>query len=129
MANMSFWVTTAQIENETKTVTRRLSWWKIKPGQILQAVKKCQGLKRGERVERLKTIRVTDANPEPLSFVTPSDVIREGFYMMDREEFIAMFMKMHKLKDRDSLIMRIEFEYVIPGTHAREREDRCQPSL
>ena len=46
--NMSFALTTKQIEDETKDVTRRNGWWFLKPGDQIWAVEKCMGLKKGE---------------------------------------------------------------------------------
>ena len=48
--NMSFALTTKQIEDETKDVTRRNGWWFLKPGDQIWAVEKCMGLKKGEKV-------------------------------------------------------------------------------
>ena len=42
--NMSFMLTTEQVRNKTKTVTRRLGWWFLKPGEIVNAVEKGMGL-------------------------------------------------------------------------------------
>jgi len=50
MRNMSFFLTTDQIRNKTKTVTRRDGWLFLKPGDIVQACVKCQGLKKGEKI-------------------------------------------------------------------------------
>ena len=61
--NMSFMLTTEQIRNRTKTVTRRLGWQFLKTGDVLNACVKCQGLKPGETVERLCQIRVTSVPP------------------------------------------------------------------
>jgi hypothetical protein len=49
--NMSFSMTTEAVRNRSKTVTRRLGWWGLQPGTILQAVEKAQGLRKGEHVK------------------------------------------------------------------------------
>ena len=53
----------------------------------------CDGtlVKRGEKVERLATIRIVDVRREPLWCITSDDVLREGFPLMTRREFITMF--------------------------------------
>ena len=38
MRRMSFALTTDQILSQTKTVTRRFGWEKLKPGDVLQPV-------------------------------------------------------------------------------------------
>ena len=63
---MSFALTTEQIFNRTKTVTRRVGWTFLKPGDLLCAVRKGQGLKKGEKVERLATLRVVSVRRESL---------------------------------------------------------------
>lgn len=67
MRNMSFALTAEQIRNRTKTVTRRLRWFRLKPGALLQPVLKSQGLKKGEHVEKIcGHIRVVGVRREPL---------------------------------------------------------------
>ena len=51
---MSFALTTAQIMEGTKTVTRRLGWLHAKPGQLLRPVRKGMGLRPGERIDVLR---------------------------------------------------------------------------
>lgn len=63
---MSFSHTTDQILNRTKTVTRRLGWENLQPGDRFWAVKKAMGLKRGEfsaleqNMGRRKSLDVTE---------------------------------------------------------------------
>jgi hypothetical protein len=111
MQNMSFFKTIQQIIDETKTVTRRLGWWKLKPGDLLCAVEKCQGLKKGERIKRLKIIRVISVRKERLFEITDEDVRREGFPGKSREWFIDFFMRFNKCTCY-VIVNRIEFEYI-----------------
>ena len=53
MRNMSFMLTTEQIKNRTKTVTRRLGWRNAKPGDVVQPIVKGQGLQKGETVQKI----------------------------------------------------------------------------
>ncbi|MEJ2655579.1 MAG: hypothetical protein P8012_00075 [Desulfobacterales bacterium] len=94
-----------------KTVTRRVGWNFLKPGDILQAVEKAQGLKKGEKVKRICLIRVISCRHEPLNKITAADCILEGFPEMSPREFVNMFCaanKWHPSKD----VNRIEFEYI-----------------
>jgi hypothetical protein len=109
--NMSFMLTTEQIKNRTKTVTRRLGWKFLKVGDILNAVEKCQGLKKGEKIKRLCQIRVVNVRGEPLRLITKDDCVKEGFPNMSPWEFVAMFEKEMKCKSCD-FVTRIEFEYL-----------------
>jgi hypothetical protein len=111
MRNISFSITTDQFKNRTKTVTRRLGWKNLKPGDHLMGCKKCMGLKPGEKIERLGEIRVVSVRREPLFVINDSDCPKEGFPHMDRIDFINMFCKeMHVMADQE--VTRIEFEYV-----------------
>ena len=64
--NISFSLTTQQIRDRTKTVTRRKGWKFLKSGDVLNACVKCIGLKPGEKIERLGQIRVTEVRRESL---------------------------------------------------------------
>lgn len=109
---MSFALTRQQIRERTKTVTRRMGWGFLKRGDLIRAVEKCQGLKKGETVKPLAVLRVVSVGYEPLWRITMIDIIREGFPKLYKEEFISMFCKSHKGCTRDTNVTRIEFEYV-----------------
>lgn len=111
MRNISFMITPNQILAETKTVTRRMGWRNLKPGVLLQGVRKSQGLRKGEKIERLKVIRVESVRIEPLSYITHDELILEGFPDMTVSEFINMFCNSHKGATIDSEVTRIEFSY------------------
>jgi hypothetical protein len=112
MRNMSFMLTTQQILDGSKTVTRRDSWIFLKPGDVVRAVRKCRGLRPGEKIEPLRVIEIALVSREPLSAITSDEVTREGFPNMSREEFIAMFCASHKGCTPETEITRIEFRYV-----------------
>lgn len=111
MRNMSFMLTTAQIRRGTKTVTRRLGWWFLKPGDRVMACEKCQGLKKGEKLQRIRPIEVVNARPERLYEVTDEDVKLEGFPGMSAGAFEAMFIEEMRCRP-DTKVNRIEFKYV-----------------
>lgn len=145
MRNMSFALTTQQILHRTKTVTRRIGWEYLKPGDLLQAIEKGQGLKAGEKARKLAVIRVKDVRRERLDeLLGPNfaygneEVVREGFPDATPAGFIYMFVCSHRVPDyADSMgrihyrrceasdeVTRVEFEYVdeAPSEQARKRE-------
>lgn len=109
--NISFALTTEQIRNRTKDVTRRVGWRNLKVGERLNACVKCQGLKPGEAIERLGLIEVVSVRRECLIDITADDVRREGFPGMKPSEFVKMFCENMKV-DAFSEVTRIEFRYV-----------------
>ncbi len=113
MRNMSFMLTTQQVIDETKDVTRRLGWGKLIPGNQLNACEKCMGLKPGQKIIRLKVIEVVSVRHEPLSAIRdePDGCAREGFPGMTSDEFIAMF-NSHMGGGPDLMVNRIEFKYL-----------------
>lgn len=116
MRIMSFFLTTRQFRERTKTVTRRLGWKNLKPGEIVMGVVKCQGLGKGGKVERLGPIRIVDVRQERLDSITPEDVIKEGFHHMQPFQFVNLFMQTHESVTPETTITRIEFEYVEDDT-------------
>lgn len=112
MRNMSFALTTQQILDGTKTVTRRDGWAFLKVGDRVQAVRKCRGLRPGEKIEPLRVIEITSVSREPLHAITQADVAREGFPDNTCDEFITMFCASHKGCTSEAEITRIEFRYV-----------------
>jgi hypothetical protein len=116
---MSFALTTGAIRQQSKTVTRRTGWLFLKPGDLVQPVRKCMGLKPGEKIEKLgPPIRVVSVRRERLYEITEDDVAREGFSPSSgnkRAWFISMFCLHMKCTDYLE-VTRIEFEYTAaPG--------------
>lgn len=89
---MSFAMTTQQLVDGTKTVTRRHGWKNLKVGARLRAVHKAMGLRRGESPHVLAVIEVVSVRREPLNAITDDDVAREGFPAMNAADFVAMFL-------------------------------------
>lgn len=118
MKNISFFLTTAQIRNRTKTVTRRMGWANLAPGTTLRAVVKGQGLRKGERAETIALIRVVGVRRERLQLLLDApdygrrEVDLEGFPEMSVPQFIEMFCASHKACTVQTPITRIEFEYL-----------------
>lgn len=118
MRQMSFMLTTPQMLARTKTVTRRLGWKNLKPGTMLQAVEKSQGLGKGGKVRKLGVIRVVSVSREELGGLVGTnyglrEAAREGFPGMGGMEFVGMFMG-HMGCDFGTVVTRIEFEHVEP---------------
>lgn len=116
--NISFALTTDQIRERTKTVTRRKGWKFLAVGDVLNGCIKCMGLKPGESIERLGQIRVVDVRREPLRAMYDGDFVegcneatREGFPNLTGWEFCEMFCD-HMGGDHDQTVTRIEFEYI-----------------
>ena len=115
MRNISFSMTTEAVRDRSKTVTRRLGWWKLKEGDVLQAVEKAQGLRKGEHVKPICLIRVVSVLAEPIwrvSVYPQSETACEGgFPHLSTAQFIEMFRSANHC-DYGALVNRIEFEYV-----------------
>lgn len=119
MRLMSFSLTTEQMRRREKTVTRRLGWDSLAPGQLICAVEKGMGLKKGETVKRIGVLRVVSVRKEPLwkmIYDHPygcDEVIKEGFSTMTPMGFVEMFCD-HNRVEPARLVNRIEFEHVQP---------------
>lgn len=111
MRHISFALTEKQFVAGTKTVTRRLGWRRLKPGDRLVAVRKSQGIPRGEHPVALGIIEVVSVRQEPLLRVTSEDVILEGFPEMAPWDFVRMFCE-HMSCQPEAEVTRIEFRKV-----------------
>jgi len=112
MRNMSFSETTAQIRDSSKTVTRRLGWTFIRPGDVVMACVKCQGLKKGQKVEKIRPLLITQASRERLDEITFDEVRKEGFRGHACGYFINMFCRTNKCRP-NTIVTRIEFIYIM----------------
>jgi hypothetical protein len=108
---MSFALTEQQLLDGTKTVTRRLGWRNLKPGDKLLAVDKAMGLRKGQKSRILATIRVRSVMLEKLGEISPIECKREGFPDMTTDEFVDMFCAAHGSKcTARTEVTRISFE-------------------
>lgn len=135
MRNMSFMLTTEQVRKRTKTVTRRVGWTFLKPGDLIRAVEKCQGLKKGESMKALAVLRVESVTRERLdrmeseAIYGQQECVAEGFPQLSPMEFVSMFCATHTIPDKRAFglpkkkrqpfpmlpcdeVTRIEFSYV-----------------
>lgn len=122
MRNMSFALTTEQIQAGTKDVTRRLGWQFLKEGDLIRPVRKCMGLRPGEKVVALRPpIRIIGIRREPLRQLLDDldygfqEIRREGFAAHPHyrwpSEWVDMFCRSHKGCQPWTIVTRIEFEY------------------
>ncbi len=111
MRNMSFMLTTKQFLDGSKDVTRRLGWKFLKAGDRVMAVEKGQGLKKGEKVNRLGEIEIVSIRSERLWDITDEDVGREGYPGKSHYWFVAHFLTAMKCNLTDE-VTRIEFKRI-----------------
>lgn len=122
MRNMSFALTPYQVENGTKSVTRRLGWLHLKPGDHFRPVYKCMGLKKGEVVQCIRDPLVAiSIRLEPLDLLLNdlayrmAECAREGFgdHPVYRwpQNFVEYFCSTHRGCTPASIVTRIEFAY------------------
>lgn len=126
MRNMSFSLTTAQILDQSKTVTRRLGWAALRSGTLVRAVRKGMGLKKGEKVDVLRVLRVIDVRRETLDRLVADtaygrrEVVREGFPELTPAEFVRMFCRTHRGCTPKTVLTRIAFSYEPPAPASQE---------
>lgn len=121
MRNISFALTTQQFRDRTKTVTRRLGWRNLKPGDRLGGCVKCMGLRKGESIDRLGVIEVVSVRLEPLRAMTDdeeygrAETTAEGFPPGDPKHdphvFVGMFCDNMRCTP-ETEVTRIEYRYV-----------------
>ena len=109
--NMSFAMTTEQIKAGTKTVTRRFGWNFLKPLDVVWAVEKAMGLKKGEKIKKLRLLQIISIRKEPLNTITKADCILEGFPNLEPENFVKMICDHYRCKP-DAVVNRIKFIYL-----------------
>lgn len=111
MRRISFAITAYAIRNQSKTVTRRKGWGKLRPGDLLQPVDRVMGFKKGERPIFIGgPIRVVSVRREAIDQITQEDCAREGFPKFTPRDFILMFCDKMGCKP-SAIVTRIEFEY------------------
>jgi hypothetical protein len=131
---MSFTHTEAQIRARTKTVTRRSGWLNLKPGDLVRPVRKCRGLRPGEKIVPLGTpLRIVDVRRERLERLTLEpeygrlELQREGFgeapHQQSPAEFVASFCATHRPLVPGSVVTRIEFEFTEEADHGQVRQE------
>lgn len=115
---LSVALTEPQVRDRSKTVTRRLGWWKDKNGRRLLHVgdrltlcRKVQGRKPGEPLVRLAEVEVVSVRRERLDAIGPGGPAREGFPDMTGGQFVAFFCE-HMRCTPETVVTRIEWRYL-----------------
>jgi hypothetical protein len=107
---ISFSMTEPQLLDGTKDVTRRLGWAELREGDVLVAVRKAMGLRKGERQVVLGWIRVVRVSRERLDTITADEVRREGFASETPASFVEFFCKANACGPT-AQVTRIEFTF------------------
>lgn len=118
---MSVSLTEDAVVARAKTVTRRMGWLNLKPGDRLTLCRKVMGRKKGEPLVRLVDVEVVAVRREQLGLITPCEVAREGFPDWTSAKFIEFFCASHKGCLPDSTVTRIEWRYI-----ETDRQDNAQ---
>lgn len=108
---MAVSLTTDQVRNRTKTVTRRTGWRTLQPGTRLTLCKKVMGRKPGEPLDRIVDVEVTSTRREQLADVTAADVAAEGFPDWSTQQFVQFFCTSHGCTPATQ-VTRIEWRYL-----------------
>lgn len=108
---MSVSYTEQAVRDRRKTVTRRLGWKFLKPGDRLTLCRKVMGLKPGEKIERICDVQVVSVNREPIRAINDADVVREGFPHLNTEGFVRWFCREFRLTP-DTEVTRIQWRYL-----------------
>jgi len=107
---MSVALTTQQVRDQTKTVTRRTGWRMLRPSDRLTLCAKVQGRKPGEPLDRITDVEVTSVRRERLDAITADDVAAEGLDMTPAE-FVAFFCRTHRGCGPADMVTRIAWRY------------------
>lgn len=112
---MSVALTEQAVREQRKTVTRRLGWAFVRPGDRLTLVRKAMGRRRRdgslEPLVRLAEVEVVSTRREPLDAIGPGETALEGFPDMTGGAFVEFFCKAMRCAP-DALVNRIEWRYL-----------------
>ena len=109
---MSVSLTEPQVRARAKTVTRRVGWLMLKPGDRLTLCRKVMGRRKGEPLERITDVEVLSVRREPLAAITFADCVSEGFPAMTPAEFTEFFCASHKGCTAATEVTRIRWRYL-----------------
>lgn len=112
---MSVALTESAVRNRLKTVTRRLGWKFLKPGDRLTLCRKVMGRRAAdgtvEPLNRIVDVEVVSVRREKLGDISAADVAYEGFMHWNRAQFIAFFCGAMKCSP-ETEVTRIEWRYL-----------------
>lgn len=111
---MAVALTTDAVRERRKTVTRRVGWRFLKPGDRLTLCPKVMGRKPGEPLVRLCDVEVVDVRRERLCDMPLEDVVKEGFPATWSVRDFIVYFALHigaPAEDRTE-VTRIEWRYL-----------------
>ena len=108
---MSVALTEDAVRARTKTVTRRMGWRHLRPGDRVCLCRKVMGRRPGEPLIRITEVEIVTVRVEPLSAVTAADVAAEGFPGRSPAWFIDFFCT-HLRVTPDTTVTRIQWRYL-----------------
>lgn len=113
---MSVALTEDAVRDRTKTVTRRLGWRELEPGDRLTLCRKVMGRGRKdgtvEPLVRITDVEVVSVRRERLDAMTDDDVAREGFARGIRAIWFIEFFCRNMRCQPDTEVTRIEWRYL-----------------
>lgn len=115
---MSVALTEDQVRARKKTVTRRLGWKFLDPGDRVTLCRKVMGRKKGEPLVRVCDVEIVDVRRERLWDITQEDVEREGFPAWSPLDFVEFFCEHMKTYPKVQ-VTRIEWRYLDDGEAVR----------
>jgi hypothetical protein len=112
---MSVALTEQAVRERRKTVTRRLGWANLKPGEQLTLCRKVMGRRKAdgtvEPLIRIAEVEVVSVRREPLSSIGPGETTLEGLPEMTGGAFVEFFCKAMRCTP-DTWVTRIEWRYL-----------------
>lgn len=108
---MSVTLTEDAVIDRTKTVTRRLGWRMLKPGDRLTLCRKVMGRRKGDPLVRLAEVEVVAVGRECLEDIDDGEAAREGFPEKTGAEFVDFFCEHMRCKP-GTTVTRIEWRYL-----------------
>ncbi|HET6503706.1 MAG TPA: hypothetical protein VFG87_23400 [Amycolatopsis sp.] len=108
---MSVALTETAVRERRKTVTRRLGWLFLKPGDRLTLCRKVMGRKPGEPLVRIAEVEVVSVRREQLRHIAPGETALEGFPNMTGGQFVEFFCEHMKCVPYTE-VTRIEWRYL-----------------
>ena len=111
---MSVTLTEQAVVERRKTVTRRLGWRMLKPGDRLTLCRKVMGRKAGDPLVRLAEVEVVSVGFEPLWSIRDDETALEGLPHLTGHEFVEFFC--HEMRVLPTTqVNRIEWRYLDGG--------------
>lgn len=109
---MSVALTEQAVVDRRKTVTRRLGWRELEPGDRLTLCRKVQGRKAGDPLVRLAEVEVTSVRRERLEDMPLADLALEGLPEFTAvRQFVEFFCTSMRCEP-DVEVTRVEWRYL-----------------